>query len=104
MLRLLRIPKSGRSVIGGYRKTGSRTIEEQKTFLLSPNQAGYEPYWDYRDDLLRCGHTQYTNIELIEAAQRPLVPNVLHAASVHHEPTGIRFGRHQPRSGTAPGR
>jgi hypothetical protein len=38
----------------------------------------------------------YTNIELIEAAQRPLVPNVLHAASVHNEPTGIRFGRHQP--------
>ena len=76
MPRLLRIPKSGRSVIGGCRKTGSRTIEEQKAFLLSPNQAGYEPYWDCRDDLLRCGH----NIELIEAAQRPLVPNVLHAA------------------------
>jgi integrase len=36
--------------------------------------------------------------------ERPLVPNVLHAASVHNEPTGIRFGRHQPRSGTAPGR
>jgi hypothetical protein len=64
VLRLLRIPKSGRSVIGGCRKTGSRTIEEQKAFLLSPNQAGYEPYWDCRDDLLRCGH----NIELIEAA------------------------------------
>jgi hypothetical protein len=60
---LLRIPKSGRSVIGGCRKTGSRTIEEQKAFLLSPNQAGYEPYWDCRDDLLRCGH----NIELIGA-------------------------------------
>ena len=34
MPRLLRIPKSGRSVIGGCRKTGSRTIEEQKAFLL----------------------------------------------------------------------
>ena len=48
MPRLLRIPKSGRSVIGGCRKTGFRTIEEQKAFLLSPNQAGYEPYWDCR--------------------------------------------------------
>ena len=64
MPRLLRIPKSGRSVIGGCRKTGSRTIEEQKAFLLSPNQAGYEPCWDCRDDLLRCRH----NIDLIEAA------------------------------------
>ena len=75
MLRLLRIPKSGRSVIGGFcRKTGSRTIEEQKAFLLSPNQAGYEPYWDCRDDLLRCGH----NIELIEAeaAHRTLRRNL----------------------------